>query len=249
MPNPIRALRSQQRLLALAAVCQAAQLVHLLATQGEARVQQHYADALQASLQLGLSRDWAQGSTGSGGLAGLDLPPDQLLPWRLGLQTLERLLMPPSVPPGRFPQATQREVQGHVQRLLRQSRRLRPGRSRAAADRIAALLKQQQVLEQRVAFFAGDLNHPAVLAGLAGLYLSATQHQKPRILIRGQAMHMSQPIQADRLRACLWSGLVAAAAWRQAGGSWLQLLLQRRALLDQLRQLALKHFYTDSLLR
>lgn len=249
MPQHASALRSQQRLLALAAVCQAAQLVHVLATQGEARVQQHYADALQASLQLGLSRDWAQDPAVPVWLADLEAQPAQWLHWRLGLQTLERLLTPPTMPHGRPSMAARREVQGHVQRLLRQSRRLRPGKSRPAQDRLAALLKQQQVLEQRVAFFAGDLNHAAVLAGLAGLYLSATQHQKPRILIRGQAMHMSQPIQADRLRACLWSGLLAAAAWRQAGGSWMQLLLQRRALLDQLRQLALKHFYTDSLLR
>lgn len=251
-----------QRLLALAAVCQAAQLVVLLATQGEAVVQQRHGDALQASLSLGLCPDWAVDGAGESG-AGSIFQQDQLLAWRLGLQTLERLLMPPLPNQRPLPHSAQREVQRHIQHLLRLSRASlsRPGRSwspaalsrplgrrKAAktAQTVGQRLKQQQVLSQRLAFFDGNLQHPALLAGLAELYIQSTQGLRPRLVIRGQSQHMSLPVQADRLRACLWSGLVAAALWHQSGGSWLQLILKRRSLLDQVRQLARQHFYTDS---
>ncbi len=230
------ASRSQHRLLALAAVCQAVQLAHLLAQHGETRVQQQCGDALLAILHLGC---WPRLGSEHGAPPAQPPSTREVLVWRLGLQTLERLLWPAAAGPRVSVQA-RRDLQRNVLTVLRLSSGV--NRRRMRLDQL------QQTVVQRLDFFDQQVQQPAVLAGLADLYAEATQGRRLRVLLRGQASHMSTPVQADRLRACLWAGLHAAHLWRQHGGTLAQLLWQRRLLQQQLQALAQQHFYTDSLL-
>jgi len=50
----------------------------------------------------------------------------------------------------------------------------------------------------------------------------------PRIMIRGEPLHLQNPDNATRIRVALLAGIRAAVLWRQAGGKKWQLLLRRR---------------------
>lgn len=81
---------------------------------------------------------------------------------------------------------------------------------------------------QRLSHFA--LLHANILAGLADIYSNSISQLQPRIMVRGEALHLQNPDNANRIRALLLAGIRSAMLWRQTGGNRWQLLLGRKRL-------------------
>lgn len=103
------------------------------------------------------------------------------------------------------------------------------------------LAKQPQLLQrirqgiedciEKLSYF--PLTHNNIVANLADIYASNVSILKPRILVRGEPTHLTQPSNANRIRALLLAGIRAAILWRQSGGGRWTLLFKRKALLLQ----------------
>ena len=72
--------------------------------------------------------------------------------------------------------------------------------------------------------------HHDVVAGLASLYADTISHLRPRVMVQGNPHYLAQPGVIAEIRALLLAALRSAVLWRQLGGSFWDLLLQRRAL-------------------
>lgn len=81
------------------------------------------------------------------------------------------------------------------------------------------------------------LTHDNVLAKLAHIYSETISTLKPRIMVNGEHQHISNPNQANKIRALLLAGIRAAVLWRQCGGTRWQLLLKRNVVLNQTKSL------------
>jgi len=79
--------------------------------------------------------------------------------------------------------------------------------------------------------------HTNVLASLAGLYSDTLSKLKPRIMINGEAMHLTNPDNANKIRSLLLAAVRGAVLWRQSGGSRLQLLFSRKRYLAESKEL------------
>ncbi|NCA68577.1 MAG: lysogenization regulator HflD [Sphingobacteriia bacterium] len=120
------------------------------------------------------------------------------------------------------------ELTRYVVLLMRLERSLakRPDMlARIAAGIAAAQTKQ--------AHFA--LLHPNMLAHLAEIYSETLSQLKPRIIVRGDPLHLRNPDNQNRVRALLLAGIRAAMLWRQVGGTRWQLLMQGRRILADAR--------------
>lgn len=212
---------SQQRTLALAAVFQSAKLVHLLATQGAAALLTH-----------GESYDYLVSESLS----------EQPLMQRFqhvtalhsGLSSLERCLARP------YQTVPQTKQLRKNQTLLYATNLLVIERKVFMQQKLLQLLdKQLPILRHRLQFFAGDLRHRAVLAGMATLYLDTAGTLNMRLNVRGQQTELTNPANIDRIRACLLTGLQAAHTWHALGGRRWRFVFGRRQVLLDLRELAL----------
>lgn len=72
---------------------------------------------------------------------------------------------------------------------------------------------------------------------LSQIYQERISTLGPRIMIRGEPLHLQNPDNAARIRVALLAGIRAAVLWRQAGGRKWQLLLRRRAIAAAARDL------------
>jgi high frequency lysogenization protein len=80
------------------------------------------------------------------------------------------------------------------------------------------------------------LLHPNLLAHFAELYSDTLSQLQPRILVRGEPLHLQNPDNQNRIRALLLAAVRSAMLWRQVGGTRLQLLLGHKRLLQDARQ-------------
>lgn len=85
-----------------------------------------------------------------------------------------------------------------------------------------------------------SLTHENVMASLGHLYSQTISTLKPRIMVQGEHLHISNEANANGIRALLLSAIRAAVLWRQCGGTRWQLFFQRRAILDEARRLLTK---------
>ncbi|MGH8278161.1 MAG: high frequency lysogenization protein HflD [Gammaproteobacteria bacterium] len=69
--------------------------------------------------------------------------------------------------------------------------------------------------------------HSNVLANLADIYLHSAGAVSPRILVTGDAAQLQNPRVVNLVRSLLLGGLRAAVLWRQCGGSRWMLLFTR----------------------
>ena len=190
--------RSEERTLALAGLFQALALVRTLATQGQA--------------------DAASYASSIGSVLRIDAPSvaavfDGVGSVRLGLQTLQRELE------GRQVDAATRRMALTVLRIER----------RLIGDPPRVEHLQQGLRDaQRQAEHFGSVDHPTVIARLAGLYADTLSSLRPRVLVTGNAQMLNQPATVERIRAALLAAVRAAVLWRQLGGTQWRLLLQRR---------------------
>ena len=75
-----------------------------------------------------------------------------------------------------------------------------------------------------------ELGDSAQHGQLAEIYQERISLLGPRIMVRGEPLHLQNPENAARIRVALLAGIRAAVLWRQAGGRKWQLLLRRRSI-------------------
>ena len=80
--------------------------------------------------------------------------------------------------------------------------------------------------------------HPNVISSLADLYSRTISTLSPRIMVKGEPTVLSNPENAARIRTLLLAGVRSTVLWRQCGGTRLNLLIQRRRLLQTAEELA-----------
>jgi len=73
---------------------------------------------------------------------------------------------------------------------------------------------------------------------ISGIYQDTLSLQRFRIRVTGSAALLQEPINADIIRALLLAGIRAAFLWRQLGGRRWSLLLRRRKLLQTSQNLS-----------
>jgi high frequency lysogenization protein len=82
-----------------------------------------------------------------------------------------------------------------------------------------------------------SIMHDNVIASLAHIYSQTISQIKPRIMVHGEHVYIANANMANRIRAALLSAIRSAVLWRQCGGTRWQLLLQRRAILEEAKRL------------
>ncbi len=85
------------------------------------------------------------------------------------------------------------------------------------------------------------LLHPNLLAHFADIYSENLSQLEPRIVVRGESMHLSNPDNQNRIRALLLAGVRAAMLWRQIGGSRWQILFKNKQILADARHYISAH--------
>lgn len=72
------------------------------------------------------------------------------------------------------------------------------------------------------------ITHENVIANLADIYSETISQIPPKIMVSGENQYLSNPDQANKIRALLLAGMRSAVLWAQLGGSRWQILLRRR---------------------
>lgn len=70
--------------------------------------------------------------------------------------------------------------------------------------------------------------HTSVQARLAELYSQTLSSLRPRIVVHGNPVNLSDPRRVEQIRSLLLAGIRAAVLWRQMGGSQWRLLVRRK---------------------
>lgn len=78
--------------------------------------------------------------------------------------------------------------------------------------------------------------HDSVIANLAETYSKSISTLTPRIMVKGENNYLQEQANADKVRALLLAGIRSAVLWSQCGGSRWQLLLRRRAYLEEAKR-------------
>ena len=160
------------------------------------------ASALETSLSSVLRIDAASTAEVFGGSGGV----------RLGLRTLLAQL-----DEGRPDTALTRMALT----VLRLERRLM-----AHADLLTRLQEGLRAAQRQADHFG--ITHTTVVGRLAELYVDTLSTLRPRVLVTGSPLHLNQPAQVERIRACLLAAVRSAVLWRQLGGRPWRLILHRR---------------------
>lgn len=198
--------RTQEQLIALGGVFQAAVLVDQLARTGQ--VAEEPLACLLGSL---LVRD--PGST-------LEVYGGQVAPLREGLGALSSTLE-------RNPNSLQREPLRYALAMTALERKLEK-----RGDLLDLIGRRLTQIQSQVEHFG--VAHENVIAACGGLYEDTLSTFKQRIQVHGEMRYLQQSTTASRVRALLLAGIRSARLWRQLGGHRWQLVLNRRKLLDNL---------------
>ena len=90
----------------------------------------------------------------------------------------------------------------------------------------------QDIERQREHF---GILHPTVIGRLGDLYAASDSKLSPRVLVQGNPAQLGQPEVVARIRAVLLGAIRSAVLWRQLGGSYWDLLLRRRLIVQAAR--------------
>ena len=101
-----------------------------------------------------------------------------------------------------------------------------------------AMARVQQRLEQvQREREPWEPTHPAVQATLGEVYAELVSPLGPRVMVAGNPVYLSQPEVVAEVRAALLAALRSAVLWRQLGGSYWDLLVSRRRMVDTAQEL------------
>lgn len=81
------------------------------------------------------------------------------------------------------------------------------------------------------------IEHENVIANLAGVYSDTLSTLSFRIMVSGEPANLANPVLANKIRALILAGIRSAVLWRQTGGRRWQLLFQRSKIVEQCLQL------------
>ncbi len=112
----------------------------------------------------------------------------------------------------------------HLQRKLMQNN-----------DVFDELMQDIQEIQGKLEFF--DLTHSNIIANLAKTYSDTIGKLGPRIMVKGDQMHLGNPETASKIRALLLAAIRAALLWDQAGGGRWKLLFERSKMLKEAERL------------
>jgi len=72
------------------------------------------------------------------------------------------------------------------------------------------------------------LLHSSVMARLAALYTETLSTLRPRVMVHGNPLYLTQPARIEQIRTLLLAAVRAAVLWRQSGGRQWHLVFKRR---------------------
>jgi high frequency lysogenization protein len=70
--------------------------------------------------------------------------------------------------------------------------------------------------------------HDNVIASLANVYSETISQLRPRVMVNGEHNHLSNPDNANKIRALLLAAMRSAVLWSQCGGSRWQIMFKRK---------------------
>jgi high frequency lysogenization protein len=108
-------------------------------------------------------------------------------------------------------------------------------RLRRDDDAMQALYDDLKALERRRTGF--ELGDSTLHEQFGEIYQTHISTLGPRIMIKGEPLHLQNPDNAARIRVALLAAVRAAVLWRQTGGRKWHVLLRRRAITTALREL------------
>lgn len=78
----------------------------------------------------------------------------------------------------------------------------------------------------------GDELNQTVIGRMASIYQDTISQLTPRVIVKGKPVYLQSQDRSEQIRALLLAGIRAAVLWEQAGGSRWSLLFGRRAYLE-----------------
>ena len=77
-----------------------------------------------------------------------------------------------------------------------------------------------------------------VTSKLADLYRGTISTLNPKVLVNGEPVHLTNPENANKIRALLLAGIRSAFLWRQSGGRRWKIVFFRKRFLDESEKIA-----------
>lgn len=195
--------QEQETLLALAGVCQAAELVQQIARNGEADEKSFNASIRSIVVTNPDNTEQVFGEVGN---------------MKLGLATLAHQL-------GNKPQEKDAEITRYIASILGLERKLakKSKQMRELGERISQIQRQETHLE---------LLESQMMNNLASVYSDVVSPVGPKIQVAGNPTQLKQTLIQHKVRALLLAGVRAAVLWRQLGGRRRHILFSRRKILN-----------------
>ncbi|GAC14586.1 high frequency lysogenization protein HflD [Aliiglaciecola lipolytica] len=205
----------QQKIVALAGVCQAAALVQSVARKGEADN-----TAFKANINSLILTDTQSTIEVYGSIENLEI----------GLVTLISQL-------SNAPLQKDAEVTRYIASILGLERKLKKSPSK-----LSELSKRIEQIQRQTAHL--DLFDDQMISNLASIYSDVISPLGTKIQIAGVPAQLKQNTNQHKVRALLLSGLRSAVLWRQLGGKRRQILFNRKSIVTNALTLqrSINHF-------
>ena len=201
----------ENQTLALAGIFQSAALIEQLATKGELNQA-----AFDCSFDSLFTFDVPTAMDVFGNLSGLSR----------GLKELTLYL-------GGENQAPDKNLAYYVLSMLKLSARLKRDQNLA----VMVQSKLQKIEKQSRDF---ELSRHSVISQIDGVYQSTISTIKPRVMVQGEQVYLSNSNNASKVRTLLLAGIRAAVLWHQLGGSKWKLIFSRKKYVLTANQLLAK---------
>lgn len=198
---------TRNQVIALAAISQAVYEVKKIATTGSADT-----DALEASIGSILKINSDNVEDVYGGLSGI----------KTGLTQLQKQLTGMEVADPE--QARYAASLIYLEKQLSKNKHM-----------LTAIREGVEAAEQQAEHF--NATHENVLSRLGDLYHSTISTIKPRIMVNGDQVYLTNPTNINKIRSLLLAGIRATLLWRQCGGTRWKFLLHRKKLQNQVKLL------------
>lgn len=127
-------------------------------------------------------------------------------------------------------QASARNLVYYIMSMLKLASRLM--RDNRLAENLQSDL--QKIKQQSVEF---EMERASVVNKIDGLYQNTISNLQPRIIVRGEHNHLTNPGNAARVRALLLAGIRAAVLWHQLGGSKWKLVFSRKKYVENAKRM------------
>lgn len=127
-------------------------------------------------------------------------------------------------------QASAKNLVYYIMSMLKLSSRLI--RDSQLAENLQSDL--QKIERQSVEF---EMGRASVVSKVDGLYQDTISNLQPRIIVRGEHNHLTNPGNAAKVRSLLLAGIRAAVLWHQLGGSKWKLVFSRKKYVEKAKLL------------